>query len=106
MNRKSYPTDLTDEQRNITESFIPSDALTGRPRRLSLREITDAVLYIVRAGCARSLLPHDFPAWQSVYYYFNKRKKTVHGNGYTIICSVKSGYVRGGRVSDMTAEKI
>jgi transposase len=56
-------------------SLLPSDALTGRPRRLSLREITDAVLYIVRAGCAWRLLPHDFPAWQSVYYYFNKWKK-------------------------------
>lgn len=93
MNRKSYPTDLTDEQWNIMASFIPSDALTGRPRRLSLREITDAVLYIVRAGCAWRLLPHDFPAWQSVYYYFNKWKKNgtwerIHNNLFreTRIC--------------------
>lgn len=75
MNRKPYPTDLTDEQWAIMLPLLPSDALTGRPRRLSLREITDAILYIVRAGCARSLLPHDFPAWQSVYYYFNRWKK-------------------------------
>lgn len=75
MSRKPYPTDLTDEQWAIMMQFLPSDAATGRPRRLSLREITDAILYIVCAGCARRLLPHDFPAWQSVYCYFNKRKK-------------------------------
>lgn len=75
MNRKSYPTDLTNEQWEIMVPYLPSGAGTGRPRSLSLREITNAVLYIVRAGCAWRLLPHDFPAWQSVYYYFNKWKK-------------------------------
>ncbi len=75
MNRKPYPTDLTDEQWKIMSLLLPSSAPTGRPRRLSLREITDAILYTVRAGCARSLLPHDFPAWQSVYYYSDKRKQ-------------------------------
>lgn len=75
MNRKTYPTDLTDEQWKIMSLLLPSSAPTGRPRRLSLREITDAILYIVRAGCAWRLLPHDFPAWQSVYYYFDKWKK-------------------------------
>jgi putative transposase len=93
MKRKPYPTDLTDEQWKIMASLIPSDARTGRPRRLSLREVTDAVLYIVRAGCAWRLLPHDFPTWQSVYYYFNKWKKNgtwerIHNNLFreTRIC--------------------
>ena len=35
-----------------------------------MREILDAVFYIVRSGCAWRLLPHDFPPWKTVYHYF------------------------------------
>ena len=75
MNRKAYPTDLTDDKWNIITDLLPDAAPTGRPRTVPLREILNAITYIVRAGCAWRLLPHDFPAWQSVYYYFNKWKK-------------------------------
>lgn len=77
MNRKSYPTDLTDEQRNITAPLLPVSAPTGRPRTIPLREILNAIFYTVRAGCARRLLPHDFPGWNSVYYYFS-RWENIH----------------------------
>lgn len=75
MTRKAYPTDLTDKQWNIIARFLPLAKKTGRPREISLREILNAILYIVRAGCAWRLLPHDFPAWQTVYWYFRKWKK-------------------------------
>jgi putative transposase len=42
----------------------------GRPRLHSLREILDAVFYILRSGCARRLLPHDFQGGKSVHHYF------------------------------------
>jgi putative transposase len=35
-----------------------------------LREILDAIFYIVRSGCAWRLLPHDFPPWKTVHHYF------------------------------------
>jgi putative transposase len=35
-----------------------------------LREILDAVFYVVRGGCTWRLLPHDFPPWKTVYHYF------------------------------------
>jgi transposase len=35
-----------------------------------LREILNAIFYIVRSGCAWRLLPHDFPPWRTVYHYF------------------------------------
>jgi putative transposase len=38
----------------------------------TLREILDAVFYVVRGGCAWRLLPHDFPPWKTVYHYFRK----------------------------------
>jgi len=33
-----------------------------------LRDILDAIFYVVRGGCAWRLLPHDFPLWGTVYY--------------------------------------
>ena len=36
-----------------------------------MREILNAVFYIVRSGFAWRLLPHgDFPPWKTVYHYF------------------------------------
>ena len=35
-----------------------------------MREILDALFYVVRGGCAWRLLPHDFPPWKTVYHYF------------------------------------
>jgi putative transposase len=42
------------------------------PRVHTLREITDAIFYIVRSGCAWRLLPHDFPPWKTVHHYFRR----------------------------------
>lgn len=88
MTGKSYPTDLTEKQKNIIEPLLPAYAGRGAPRKYSLTEILNAVLYIVRAGCAWRLLPHDFPPWQSVYYYFRKWKndgtwERIHSVLYT-----------------------
>jgi putative transposase len=35
-----------------------------------LREILNAIFYIVRSGCAWRLLPHDFPPWKTIHHYF------------------------------------
>lgn len=70
MERKPYPTDLTDEQWVVIEPFLPPAKREGRPREHDLREIVNALLYITQAGCAWRLLPHDFPPWRTVYEYF------------------------------------
>jgi putative transposase len=44
----------------------------GRPRIHSPREILDAIFYVLRSGCQWRMLPHDFPRWPTVYYYFRK----------------------------------
>ena len=36
----------------------------------TLREVLNAIFYIVRSGCAWRLLPHDFPPWKTVHHYF------------------------------------
>ena len=75
MARKPYPTDVTDEQWLILEPLILALlnlSRRGRPRQVDLREVINAINYVLRTGCAWRLLPHDFPAWQTVYGYFRR----------------------------------
>ena len=46
--------------------------LAERKRKRSLREIWNAILYLVKTGCQWRMLPKDFPKWQLVYYYYSK----------------------------------
>ncbi len=70
MARKLYQTDLTEQQWHVLKPLIPSPKASGRPRRVDIREIVNAIFYILSSGCAWRLLPHDLPAWATVYYYF------------------------------------
>jgi|SRR5579863_2847250 len=71
MNRKAYPTDLTDKEWNILKEYLPGAKAGGRPRSVDLREILNGIFYRLRTGCAWEMLPHDLPPHQSVYEYFN-----------------------------------
>jgi putative transposase len=76
MNRQTYKTDLTDEQWTVLEPLLPGPSPRGRPREHSLREILNAIFYIVDGGIKWRSMPHDLPPWQSVYYYFRQWTKT------------------------------
>ena len=69
--RAVYPSDLTDAQwKRVAPLFPKKTTRRGRPRTASYREILNAILYLLRTGCAWRLLPHDFPHWKTVYTYF------------------------------------
>ncbi|HIC93226.1 MAG TPA: IS5 family transposase [Anaerolineae bacterium] len=68
--REPYPSDLSDAEWEIIKPFLPSPKAKGRPRVHPLREILNAIFYIVRSGCVWRMLPHDFPPWKTVYHYF------------------------------------
>src|SRR5215216_5259238 len=70
--RTTYPTDLSDAEWRCLEPYLPAPRATGRPRLYPLREIINAIFYVVRSGCSWRLLPHDFPPWRSVYHYFRE----------------------------------
>lgn len=75
---KPYPTDTTDEQWAMVAGFVATASESGpgskggRPPDYDRREIIDAILYINRAGCAWRMLPHDFPPYRLVFYYFRQ----------------------------------
>jgi putative transposase len=68
--RKAYQTDLSNAEWSYIEPHLPAPRAPGRPRLHPLREILDAIFYIVRSGCAWRLLPNDFPPWKTVHHYF------------------------------------
>ncbi len=68
-------TDLTDAQWEVIEPLLPTNKGRGRPLKLDLRTILNAIWYVVRTGCQWRNLPSDFPKWPSVYSHFRKWAK-------------------------------
>ncbi len=66
-----YPTDLTDTEWALLEPLLPKRQGRGRPRRVDLRQVLNALFYLTRTGCQWRLLPRDFPYWGTVRYYFD-----------------------------------
>jgi transposase len=65
-----YQTDLTDAECHVIEPLLPPAKKMGRPRTWPLREIVNAIFYVLRGGIAWRLLPSDFPPWSTVYRWF------------------------------------
>lgn len=70
--RKGYDSNLSDEQWALVEPMLRRKAGAGRPTRLDLRAVVDAIFHLVRTRCRWQMLPHDYPGWTSVRYYFDK----------------------------------
>ncbi|MFI8281388.1 transposase [Streptomyces sp. NPDC085929] len=77
MKREPYLSDLSDGQWALIELMITAwkqdraaRSATGDSGSCDLREVVNAIFYQNRAGCQWRLLPHDFPAWSAVFYYF------------------------------------
>lgn len=80
IHRQAYQSDLKGQEWKWLKKRLPepSDKGTrGRPQEWPLREIVNAILYLLRTGCQWRLLPHDLPPWQTVYYHYRKWRK--HG---------------------------
>lgn len=70
MNNTPYPSNLTDDQWARIAPLIPAAKSGGRPRSVNMREVLNAIWYVLRSGCAWRMVPHDLPPWQTVYGYF------------------------------------
>ena len=79
--RKPYETDLTDDEWAILEPILKralygdKTKTRGHPRHYPLREIVNAILYVLKTGCQWRNLPHDLPPWKTVYYHFRRWEK-------------------------------
>lgn len=75
MNRQAYPSDLSDQEWAILEQLIRIAKPGGRPRSIDMREVLNAIFYVNKGGIQWRRLPHEFPKWQTVYYYYNTWRK-------------------------------
>lgn len=76
MKRKPYPTDLTDKEWAEIEPIFNINRSChgkgGRPRDVDIREVVNALFYVLQTGCSWRMLPHDYPKWETVYWYFQQ----------------------------------
>jgi transposase len=75
MERKAYPSDVSDAEWERMEAYIPPPLSGGRPAEHSRRELVNAMRYVLRTGCGWEYLPHDFPPAKTVYDYFRQWSK-------------------------------
>src|SRR6476660_5529187 len=68
--RKPYPTDLSDEAWEWIAPLLAQNSGPGRPRTVDMREIANAIFYLDKTGCQWEMLPHDFPDYRHVNYYY------------------------------------
>src|ERR1700710_1030089 len=71
MRTESYPSDVTDEQWALIEPHLPVYP-GGRPRTTKLRDVVNAIFYLLRTGCQWRYLPKDFPPKSTVWRYFDE----------------------------------
>jgi transposase len=65
-----YASDLKDQEWDLIAPLIPKPSHLGRPRKVDLRAVMDAILYVLSTGCQWRALPKDFPPRSTVQGYF------------------------------------
>ena len=65
-----YPSDLTDSEWTLVEPMIPPARHGGRPRNVNVREVLNAIFYVLSTGCQWKALPKDLPPKSTAHYYF------------------------------------
>ena len=70
--QRRYPSDMTDAQWALIAPYFAPHPGPGAPRTVDIRAVVDAIWYRLRTGCQWRMLPVDFPAWPTVYYYFRQ----------------------------------
>lgn len=73
--RKAYKSDLSDQEWELLQPYIPAAKGGGRPRTVDMREVLNAIFYVVKTGCQWAMLPHEFPAKGTVFHYYNTWRK-------------------------------
>ena len=106
---QSYTTELTVDQYELLSSLLPAKAETGRPRTVNMRLVIQGILYVLVSGCAWRLLPKEYPAHGTVYYYFSKWRndgswKRIHDHlvGWVRVAEDKESSPSAGSVDSQT----
>lgn len=67
MARKPYPSDVTDEEWSFVAPYLTLMTEEAPQRKHDLREVFNAMRWVVRTGSPWRYLPNDLPPWEAVY---------------------------------------
>lgn len=84
----SYPSDITREQFEDILPILESARKRTKPREVDIYAIFNALLYVVSTGCQWRALPHDYPKWKTVHYYFRMWSEEREGEEDSILTEV------------------
>jgi transposase len=66
-----YPSDLTDAEWAIVAPLIPPAKRGGRPRSVNIREVLNAIFYVLSTGCQWEAMPKDLPPKSTAWDYLD-----------------------------------
>ena len=75
MPRRVYSSDSSDPQWNLIEPLLSPPKPGGRRRAVDVREVVNAIFYVLKSGCAWKDMPHDFPPEGTVRDYFHQWRR-------------------------------
>ena len=105
MERKPYPSDLTDAQWELIEPHVPPEQWGGRTRSVEMREVVNGILYLTRTGCQWRAIPRDLPNWNTCRHYYDRFR--ADGTWVRVHDALREGVRRGaGRDPDPSAAVI
>lgn len=75
MEKRSYPSDLSNQEGQTLEPLFRDPPRRGRKRKWPIRIVLNAIFYTIKTGCQWRYLPTDFPPWQTVFYHFRQWRR-------------------------------
>ena len=66
-----FPSDLSDAEWDLVAPLIPPAKRGGRPRKVDVREVLNAIFYVLSTGCQWNALPSDLPPRSTVWDYLD-----------------------------------
>src|SRR5688572_20228295 len=102
MARKPYPSDVTDEEWAFVAPYLTLMTTDAPQRRHDLREVFNALRWIVRTGAQWRYLPNDLPPWAAVY---QQTQRWIAAGVFDAMVQDLRALLRwaGGRADDPTA---
>ena len=86
-----YPSDLTDSEWALVAPLISPAKRGGRPRTVDIREVLNAIFYVLWTGCQWKALPKDLPPRSTVWEYLDLWTGTARWGAYTTRFMLRSG---------------
>jgi transposase len=65
--RKPYPSDVSDDEWSLVAPYLTLMTEAAPQRDYALRELFNALRYVIRYGIVWRAMPNDFPPWATVY---------------------------------------